>query len=233
MKALLFDFGGTIDTGGIHWFEKFWNLYSSIGIVIDRTVFRDAFKYSEQQMSRIDVRKSNFLDTYAKKIVFQVEYIQKLGSLSYIDDVVRFSYNLAHICRQEVEKHIKRNTELLSSLSECFTMCIVSNYYGNLPLICKEFGIDCCFDIIVDSTLAGIRKPDPAIFSLALRQAKCEAENAFVIGDSYGNDIFPAHTIGCKTIWLKLKGWMDNNVDQQADFTIRELSEIRDIVLNQ
>jgi putative hydrolase of the HAD superfamily len=184
-------------------------------------------------MSRTDVRKLNFLETYAKKITFQVEYMKKLGSLSYIDDIVRFSYNLAHICRQEVEKHIKRNTELLASLRKFFTMGVVSNYYGNLSLICNEFGIDCCFDFIVDSTLAGIRKPDPAIFSLALRKANCEPKDAFVIGDSYGNDILPAHTLGCRTIWLKLKGWQENNEEQKADYVVRELSEIKNIVIYQ
>ena len=27
MKAILFDFGGTIDTNGVHWSEMFWGYY--------------------------------------------------------------------------------------------------------------------------------------------------------------------------------------------------------------
>ncbi|MGE5410577.1 MAG: HAD family hydrolase [Clostridiales bacterium] len=230
MKALVFDFGGTIDTGGLHWFEKFWSLYSSIGIVIDRTVFREAFKYSEQQMSLIDSRKSNFVETYTRKISFQVEYLKKQDMLSLIDDVPQFSQNFAKLCRSEVEKHIKSIKELLSELKGQYKMILVSNYYGNLQVVCREFGIEKYFDHFIDSTLVGIRKPDPAIFKLVLSKAKIRAKDAFVIGDSYGNDITPAHSLGCKTVWLKVKGWQDDSDRSSADHTISELEELRFIV---
>ncbi|MBI3765652.1 MAG: hypothetical protein HY277_04010, partial [Ignavibacteriales bacterium] len=36
MKAVLFDFGGTIDTDGVHWSEKFWEYYQQFGVGVEK-----------------------------------------------------------------------------------------------------------------------------------------------------------------------------------------------------
>ena len=38
MKAILFDFGGTIDTDGVHWSEKYWDLYEQFSVGVAASV---------------------------------------------------------------------------------------------------------------------------------------------------------------------------------------------------
>ncbi len=45
---------------------------------------------------------------------------------------------------------------------------------------------------IVDSTIVGVAKPDPAIFSFALEVLGVKAERVAYVGDSYANDVVGA-----------------------------------------
>ena len=46
--------------------------------------------------------------------------------------------------------------------------------------------------IIIDSTIVGVAKPDPAIFSFALDVLDAKPEHVAYVGDSYANDV-----VGC------------------------------------
>ena len=56
---------------------------------------------------------------------------------------------------------------------------------------------------MIASAEAGISKPDPRIFTLALERAECPAEEAVMIGDRLDNDIVPAKRLGMKTVWIR------------------------------
>ena len=59
------------------------------------------------------------------------------------------------------------------------------------------------FSICVSSTEEGLRKPDPAIFRLALDRAGCRADQAVMIGDRLDTDIAPAKAIGMATVRIR------------------------------
>ena len=46
MELIVFDFGGTLDTNGIHCSEKCWEVYNHCQIIISKVVFGNAFVYS-------------------------------------------------------------------------------------------------------------------------------------------------------------------------------------------
>jgi len=48
----------------------------------------------------------------------------------------------------------------------------------------------------------GAAKPDPGIFTEALRRAGVGPERAVMIGDSYDEDIAPAAALGLRTVWV-------------------------------
>jgi putative hydrolase of the HAD superfamily len=81
--------------------------------------------------------------------------------------------------------------------------------------VLKEFELDCYFRSIVESSVAGIRKPDPALFAMGIQALQLQATEVLVIGDSYRKDIYPASTLGCKTIWLKNVCWEDEAVEKE------------------
>ncbi len=66
---------------------------------------------------------------------------------------------------------------------------IVSNSEGMLEGLFKKLGIFSHFDHIVDSGLAGVEKPDPRIFELALAPYGIAPDHALHLGDSVATDI--------------------------------------------
>lgn len=63
-------------------------------------------------------------------------------------------------------------------------------------------GISESFDLLIDSHLVGIRKPDAAIFRLALERLGVEPHEAAYVGDSYAHDALAARSAGLRGILL-------------------------------
>jgi HAD superfamily hydrolase (TIGR01662 family) len=73
---------------------------------------------------------------------------------------------------------------------------------GRLEEMLKLLEIATDFDLLVDSHLVGLRKPDAAIFHYALEQLGVEPGDAVYIGDSYGHDVLGAKNAGLRAILL-------------------------------
>ncbi|MBY0009891.1 HAD family hydrolase [Paenibacillus typhae] len=86
------------------------------------------------------------------------------------------------------------------------------------------------FKTIVISGEAGISKPDPAIYKLALERMGTSAEQTLFIGDHPVNDIWGAGKAGMDTVWLKRNHPWDESLDMQPWRTINELAELREII---
>ena len=106
-------------------------------------------------------------------------------------------------------------------------MVLVSNFYGNMPTVLGEFGLDGLFVSVVESAVVGIRKPDPRIFALGVDALQLPARDVTVVGDSYYKDILPARSLGCRTVWIKGLGWTDEEYDLTVpDKVISRLDEL-------
>ena len=81
-----------------------------------------------------------------------------------------------------------------------------------MPVVLKEFGLNGFFKTIIESSVVGIRKPDPALFALGVEALQLPTGEVVVIGDSYRKDIYPASTLGCKTVWLKNICWEEESI---------------------
>ena len=79
--------------------------------------------------------------------------------------------------------------------------------------------------------MVGVRKPDPAIFALGVEALGLRPEEVLVIGDSYKKDILPARSLGCRTAWLKGKGWTADEDLVEDSAAISTLSEVLDMTL--
>ncbi|HJP70916.1 MAG TPA: HAD family hydrolase [Candidatus Limnocylindria bacterium] len=62
------------------------------------------------------------------------------------------------------------------------------------------------FDDLVISEAAGVNKPDPAIFEIALRAAGVRPSEAVMLGDSWENDVVGAVGVGIAAAWLDRRG---------------------------
>ena len=61
-------------------------------------------------------------------------------------------------------------------------------------------------DALVVSEEAGVSKPDPAIFQIALERLRCEAADAVMVGDSWPADIVGAREVGIPVLWFNPEG---------------------------
>ena len=111
---------------------------------------------------------------------------------------------------------------------------IIANQNSGTKARLRAFGIDKYFDIIVSSAEEGLAKPDPEIFLLALRRAKCSPEHAVMIGDRLDNDIAPAAMLGMVTVRI-LRGLGKfapiSSEYEKPDYTVNDLYEICSILL--
>ncbi|HEV7902227.1 MAG TPA: HAD-IA family hydrolase [Pyrinomonadaceae bacterium] len=78
------------------------------------------------------------------------------------------------------------------------------------------------FDFFIDSYIVGARKPDAAIFQLALSRLELEPEDAVYIGDSYGHDALAALAVGMRAVLLDPLGFYPESVCPR----IRTLGEL-------
>jgi putative hydrolase of the HAD superfamily len=94
--------------------------------------------------------------------------------------------------------------------------------------VLNGFGLNVLFNGIIESSVVGIRKPDPAIFLLGVNKLALKPEEVLVVGDSNRNDIVPAKSIGCQTIRLKGIGWEEDT--DAADAVICDFGDLNKIL---
>jgi FMN phosphatase YigB (HAD superfamily) len=225
MKAILFDFGGTLDTNGIHWSEKYWEVYCYFNVPVSKKQYEESYVYSEKILPGIIKPNYNYQATILKQIEIQLLFLEEN---KYLDGKTAnvFSEKLTGKCYSDVLDTAGEAGKLLEQLSRQYKLGVVSNFYGNLDTVLQELSLLKYFNTVIDSSHTGIRKPDPQIFRMAVDKLNASATATTVIGDSYDRDIQPAKKLGCSTIWLDGKSWRrpQNTVD--ADVTIRSLYEL-------
>lgn len=212
IKGVIFDYGGTIDTNGIHWGEVIAAQYIEAGIEIGRELYRNAYVHGERTLAKhpIIAPEDTFHTLLRKKIAIQFEYlITETGSPRFTQKVAE---QIADRCYDKVKETLSRSRAIVEELSRQYPMVLVTNFYGNMPVVLKEFGLDTCFKTIIESSVVGIRKPDPALFALGVEALQLPAEEVVVIGDSYRKDIHPSSTLGCRTVWLKNICWEEEPI---------------------
>jgi len=90
---------------------------------------------------------------------------------------------------------------VLQRLAHAFRLGVVSNSYGNMPALLAEAGL-APFEVIIDSALVAVRKPDPAIYTLAARRLDLPPSSILHVGDSWERDVVPARAAGMRAAWL-------------------------------
>lgn len=70
----------------------------------------------------------------------------------------------------------------------------------------RHCGLDRHVDTLVVSEEAGVSKPEPGIFELALERAGVAATEAVMVGDSWANDVEGARAAGIRAIWFNRAG---------------------------
>ncbi len=223
IKAVLFDFGGTIDSDGMNWKDRFYPIYKSYGVPWSKEEFDQYFYYADDTLVERTLRKLGF----KKTLHLQVSLVLKKGGL--------FSESLknkiANKFLQDSLKTIKRNVLLFKKFKGQYHLGIVSNFYGNLEVICKELDLTQYFKSIADSARVGALKPSEKIFFHVLNHFKCKPSEALFVGDSLSRDMQGAKNMGMGHIWLRHKVYNKIKPCCKKDKIITSLMELEDILL--
>jgi HAD superfamily hydrolase (TIGR01509 family) len=97
---------------------------------------------------------------------------------------------------------VARNRPVLERLSARYPLGMVSNFTGNLEPCLEELELRRYFTVVADSTVVGISKPDPRIFTGVLTELGAPAAQAWMVGDNFEADIRPAGALGMRTCWI-------------------------------
>lgn len=237
-KTLFFDYGGTLDTNGVHWSEVLWQQYQAENVPVGKEQFLDSYVYAERKLGNEPIIDADdtFVDVLRKKVWFETEMLAENGFLD-VQEVTRRAYveHIALRCDFHVRHNMERIKPMLSSLSEKYRLVLVSNFYGNLNSVLNAYGIQPFFTDVVESAQVGLRKPDAEIYRLAMDRSNTTPDKAVIIGDSVKNDIRPGLSLGATTVWLKGKGWgRDTSTGNEnlvlPSFIITDIMQLRDVL---
>ncbi len=105
--------------------------------------------------------------------------------------------SLWRIVRPGITEHLRQFREA------GFRLGVVSNAMGNIQADAERYGLADYFDVIIDSQVVGVAKPDPRIFYIALERMRVAPGQALFAGDLYSIDMVGAQASGirgCKLI---------------------------------
>ena len=147
VKGILFDYGGTIDSNGMHWAEVIWMAYEALKVPVSKAVFRDAYVHGERTLGKNPIVKPHhtFLDMLRLKSDLQIQWLKENGYLSAEAITPELPEQLADWCYEYARKAIDSARPILEQLAERYPLVLVSNFYGNIESVLKDFGLDHLF----------------------------------------------------------------------------------------
>lgn len=116
--------------------------------------------------------------------------------------------------------------------SRGYRIGVIANQSAGTADRLRAWGLLAFIDLVIASAEAGVSKPDPAIFRLALSRAACQPWEAAMIGDRLDNDIAPAKSLGMVTVWLSQGPavWQSpRNAAETPDVQVRSLKEVAEL----
>ena len=223
-STLLFDYGGTLDSGARHWNFVLLDGYRHAAgrfpalRAVDGEVWRDAYVHGERTLARrpIVTPDDDFRTLLHKKIAIELAFLREKGTVALSDaDCTAAAAEVTDYCDRAARNHADEARHILQTLRERgYGFVLVTNFYGNIRAVLRAYGLADFFPHIVESAVAGVRKPDPAIWQLGIDAAAVPAASCVAIGDSFSKDIAPAHSLGTQTIWFKGEEWEQKAYDE-------------------
>jgi HAD superfamily hydrolase (TIGR01509 family) len=203
IETVLFDFGGTLDSDGVAWKERFHALYRAEGLDLSTEAFARVFYAADDALVGALPPKTSLNHTvHALAANLEAELARrgvKNGGRGI--DSARGS-RVASRFLSEMSAAFARNRPVLEALGERYRLGVVSNFYGNLEAACESAGLAPLFGVMTDSERVGAEKPEPAIFHAALSALEASPETSVMVGDSLRRDGEGAWRTGMGFIWI-------------------------------
>jgi HAD superfamily hydrolase (TIGR01549 family) len=108
-----------------------------------------------------------------------------------------------------------------------YKLVVVSNANGTLHQLLTRLELVSLFDVILDSAVEGVEKPDKRYFDLALARSASEAASTIHVGDLYNVDVRGARGAGLEAVLVD-----EADLYRDADVPrIRSIAELPALLL--
>jgi HAD superfamily hydrolase (TIGR01549 family) len=218
IRAVTFDYGGTLDGEASHWLDRFVALYDEAGVTLPFEQIKTAFYHADDvTYAEPRVLAMGLTELMDFHVAVQLDVLglrdRRLQRVLVDRFVARSRQALAH------------SRDILARLAPRFRLGVISNFYGNVGCILAETGIGPLLTAVVDSTVVGVSKPDRRIFERAVREIGTAASEVLHVGDSYDRDVIAARAAGLQAAWLVGSRERDSAIDE-PDWRVTSLAEL-------
>ncbi|RLD44685.1 MAG: noncanonical pyrimidine nucleotidase, YjjG family [Bacteroidetes bacterium] len=169
-------------------------------------------QYREGKLAKEILRGLRFEHTLEEFGIKDKELAQQIGEYYvYVSPLLVHLFPNAH--------------EILAYLYPRYHLHIITNGFSEVQFTkLKSAELDKYFNEIITSEEAGVKKPDPLIFSFAFNRTKAHAGESLMIGDDAEVDILGARQIGMDQVLFdpEKKSFPDG-----ATYYINDLIELR------
>ena len=130
-------------------------------------------------------------------------------------------YHMTHNLWEHVPDDVRPALERLRATGR--RMVVVSNANGLIHRLFQRLDLARYFDVICDSCVEGVEKPDPRFFRIALERAGVQAETTVHVGDLYHVDVVGARAAGIRALLL-------DPHDLYTDFDVERVRTLDELV---
>jgi putative hydrolase of the HAD superfamily len=194
IRAVIFDFGGVILTSPFEAFARYEEANGLPAGFLRGLNTRNPDTNAWARLERSEVDLAGFAELFEAEARAAGHEVDGMGVLSLLSGAIR----------PEMVEALRRCHERLK------TAMLTNNFVaaGDRPLVRPDgaaadpwpmSAVLDHFDVIVESSRAGVRKPDPAIYELVCRELGIEPDEAVFL-DDLGVNLKPARAMGMTTI---------------------------------
>lgn len=207
-------------------FEKnsaltFQTLLPEHGVTVPLTNFLEVYvpanlvywkMYREERITKAELRYQRLKSVFDTLDYTVSDEVINILAIQYIDQLSSHTHLFADAL------------EVLDYLKPNYRLHIITNGFQEIQeKKLRNSGILPYFVEVIDSEMAGVKKPNPIIFNLALEKAKVRPQSALMIGDSLEADILGAKSAGLHALHFNAHG----EAQHQHSPMITELKEIK------
>ena len=145
--------------------------------------------FREERVTKQQLRRGRLVDTFKQyNMAYPIKTIDLIAE-AYIEELPGNNHLLPGALA------------ILNYLQPNYNLHIITNGFHEVQHVkLDKSEIKHFFKTVTSSEEVGVKKPNPKVFHAALKKANATAENAIMIGDTYGADIVGAIGVGMDTL---------------------------------
>lgn len=216
-----------LDAGGVlvypNW-DRVADIFARHGLVVDAGVLRraePAARFAIDNPHANTVTDADRGGRYFNNILDSAGLPRSTARTAALSEV--YAYHTQHNLWEQVPDDVRPALERLRAAG--LKLAVASNANGVLERCLDRLELTRYFDVVCDSALEGVEKPDPRFFRLLLQRTRARAETTLHVGDLYHIDVLGARSAGLRALLLDRDN-LYSGFDAERATSLHEVVEI-------